>query len=120
MASMKDELEASERRYKRQLMEQEKKTHENWMAFKNSNKTIDELKEETQHLRQQLLVLRAEQAEAAERAAVPLPQNRPRPPPPLPLPKGAQIPLPPLPLPNGLKGRSGVVQLEFELLSVFG
>lgn len=108
MTSMKDELEATERRYKRQLMEQEKKTHDNWMAFKNSNKTIDELKEENQHLRQQVLVLRAEQVEAAERPTVTLPQNRPRPPPPLPLPKGAQIPLPPLPLPNGLKGKKNV------------
>ncbi|OQR75540.1 hypothetical protein BIW11_08353 [Tropilaelaps mercedesae] len=103
MAAMKEEFETSERRYKRQLIDQEKKTHDNWMAFKNSSKTIEELKDETQLLRQQLLALRTEQREAAERAAAPLPQDRPRPPPPLPLPKGGQISLPPLPLPNGLK-----------------
>lgn len=102
VASMKEEIEVSERRYKRHLMEQEKKTHENWMAFKNANKTIEDLNAETQVLRQQIIAAEAAQRTLTQAAA--LPQDRPRPPPPLPLPKGAQIPLLPLPLLNGLKG----------------
>ncbi|XP_022646393.1 uncharacterized protein LOC111244065 isoform X8 [Varroa destructor] len=101
VASMKEEIEVSERRYKRHLMEQEKKTHENWMAFKNANKTIEDLNAETQVLRQQIIAAEAAQRTLTQAAA--LPQDRPRPPPPLPLPKGAQIPLLPLPLLNGLK-----------------
>lgn len=101
---MKEEIEVSERRYKRQLMEQEKKTHENWMAFKNANKTIEDLSAETQVLRQQIVATEAAQRASAQAAA--LPQDRPRPPPPIPLPKGAQIVIPPLPLPNGLKGNT--------------
>ena len=53
MSAVKEELEISERRFKRQLMEHEKKAHDNWMAFKNATKTVEELQSELQILRQQ-------------------------------------------------------------------
>ncbi|XP_029834226.2 LOW QUALITY PROTEIN: transport and Golgi organization protein 1 [Ixodes scapularis] len=61
LASLKQEMEVSERNYKNQLTEQEKRAHENWLAARAAERKLEDANRETANLRQRLTLLEREQ-----------------------------------------------------------
>ncbi|KAG8199959.1 hypothetical protein JTE90_006204 [Oedothorax gibbosus] len=61
VASMKQEMEETERNLKSQIAAQEKKAHENWIAARAAERKLEDMKQETTQLRQRLTLLEREQ-----------------------------------------------------------
>ncbi|CAN7994814.1 unnamed protein product [Ixodes hexagonus] len=61
LSSLKQEMEVSERNYKNQLSEQEKRAHENWLAARAAERKLEDANRETATLRQRLTLLEREQ-----------------------------------------------------------
>ncbi|XP_054712140.1 transport and Golgi organization protein 1 homolog [Uloborus diversus] len=61
VASMKQEMEETERNLKTQIAAQEKKAHENWIAARAAERKLEDVKQEVTQLRQRLTILEREQ-----------------------------------------------------------
>ncbi|KAF8763694.1 Transport and Golgi organization protein 1 like protein [Argiope bruennichi] len=61
VASMKQEMEETERNLKSQIAAQEKKAHENWIAARAAERKLEDMKQEVTQLRQKLTLLEREQ-----------------------------------------------------------
>ncbi|GFS89428.1 transport and Golgi organization protein 1 homolog [Nephila pilipes] len=61
VASMKQEMEETERNLKSQIAVQEKKAHENWIAARASERKLEDMKQEVTQLRQKLTLMEREQ-----------------------------------------------------------
>ncbi|XP_067143910.1 transport and Golgi organization protein 1 isoform X2 [Centruroides vittatus] len=61
LATLKQELEDTERNYKNQVATHEKKAHENWLAARFVERKLEEAKQESAQLRQRLTLLEREQ-----------------------------------------------------------
>ncbi|KAG0409938.1 hypothetical protein HPB47_012944 [Ixodes persulcatus] len=96
LASLKQEMEVSERNYKNQLTEQEKRAHENWLAARAAERKLEDANRETANLRQRLTLLEREQMMNKGLTQPPLPHGLLPPPPPLGRLGGPPLPPPPL------------------------
>ncbi|XP_035232723.1 transport and Golgi organization protein 1 homolog [Stegodyphus dumicola] len=61
VASMKQEMEETERNLKSQIAAQEKKAHENWIAARAAERKLEDVKQEVLQLRQRLTLLERDQ-----------------------------------------------------------
>ncbi|GFR21664.1 transport and Golgi organization protein 1 homolog [Trichonephila clavata] len=61
VASMKQEMEETERNLKSQIAVQEKKAHENWIAARAAERKLEDMKQEVTQLRQKLTLIEREQ-----------------------------------------------------------
>ncbi|XP_015915093.1 transport and Golgi organization protein 1 [Parasteatoda tepidariorum] len=61
VASMKQEIEETERNLKSQISLHEKKAHENWLAARTAERKLEDTKQEVTQLRQRLTLLEREQ-----------------------------------------------------------
>lgn len=61
LATLKQELEDTERNYKNKVATQEKKAHENWLAARLVERKLEEVKQESSQLRQRLTLLERDQ-----------------------------------------------------------
>ncbi|GIZ00943.1 transport and Golgi organization protein 1 homolog [Caerostris extrusa] len=61
VASMKQEMEETERNLKSQIAAQEKKAHENWITARAAERKLEDMKQEVTQLRQKLTLVEREQ-----------------------------------------------------------
>ncbi|XP_064489571.1 transport and Golgi organization protein 1-like [Ornithodoros turicata] len=60
LSSLKQEMEISERNYKNQITDQEKRAHENWLAARAAERKLEEANKELASMRQRLTLLQRE------------------------------------------------------------
>ncbi|GAB6026107.1 Stress-induced-phosphoprotein 1 [Chamberlinius hualienensis] len=66
ITTLKAELENQERSFKTQLLAQEKKAHENWIAARVAERKVEQFKQEASVLRNKLTLLEQDKAEQSE------------------------------------------------------